>query len=344
MHARPYLILIMSFVSLFGHAHTANENDGYYKVEHTWKCDGKQCSIALNVSTALYDYYREGREHLAYRYKFNGGEIPPNYYGFMLSDHDRPVIRALADEFRCYVATEKQRVQLALTFVQSLPYAYDSDTKGVDEYLRYPIETLVDGCGDCEDKVALLAALLYEMNIDFVLLVFPEHLALGVRCDGVETSRYLLFRDKKYYFLETTMEGWQIGQIPETYYDAELEVVPIDTTPNLLIRGVWFESQPSFAFEKAVCNLEFDLHNQGPGKVTELWAHVRLIMKGSPNRVLAEQRYSLNDLAEGEARTEKLSLKSHIKENSVLEVELISAEASAESYSLELNYSKTIRY
>ena len=76
----------------------------------------------------------------------------------------------------------------------------DNDSKDADEYVRYPIETLVDGQGDCEDKVALLVALLYEMDADFVLLVLPEHMAVGVHLDEVDVGRYLWFHDKKYYF------------------------------------------------------------------------------------------------------------------------------------------------
>lgn len=343
MRFRLYLILLMTFVSFTISAHHVVEQDGYYEVEHSWEYNGKKCSIELNISTELYNYYQIEREHLAYRYQFNGGEIPPNYYSFMLSEHDRPVIRALANEFSNYVATEKGQIQLALTFVQSLPYAYDSATKATDEYLRYPIETLVDGCGDCEDKVALLAALLYEMDVDFILLVLPEHMAVGVHCDGVEADRYLLFHDKQYYYLETTMEGWQMGQIPENYYDAEMEAVPVDAAPCLLFKGVQFESQPTFVFQKATCNLKLDLNNLGPGKVTELWAHVMVVEKRRRNHLLAEEFYSLNDMQEGEERIQTFSFKSLIKENCVLRVELTGAEVTPQSYEVELNYNRTMQ-
>lgn len=298
MRIRLCFIVILAFISLSASSHHVVEQDGYYEVEHTWVYQGKACSVTLNISSGLYNYYQNEREHLAYRYQFNGSEMPPNYFGFMLSKHDRSVLGALADEFSSHSMTEKEEVELALTFVQSLPYAYDSITKGTDEYLRYPIETLVDGCGDCEDKVALLAALLYEMDVDFVLLILPEHMAIGVHCDGVETERYLLFRDKPYYYMETTMEGWQMGQIPEDYYDAEMEAVPVDDNPSLLIKGVRFESQPTLVFHKAVCDLELDLHNLGPGKVTELQVHVLVIEKGRKARLLAEEFFSLDDMQE----------------------------------------------
>ena len=327
------------FVRVSLSAHTVVEYDGYFEVEHSWKYNGKDCSITLNISTDLYDYYRNDREHLAYVYQFNDGEVPPNYYSFMLSEHDRPLMHALAQEFSRYALTEKDQIELALSFVQSLPYAFDTDSKDEDEYVRYPVETLVDGCGDCEDKVALLVALLYEMDKDFVLLVLPEHMALGVHCDEIEGHRYLLYQGKKYYFMETTMPNWQIGQIPEDYFGAEAEVVPVDDTPNLLIKGVHFESQSSFIYEKAQCSIEINLHNLGPGKVTGVELVVRVVEKGNRNRLLAEQHYPLSDMQEGELRTENLSFESLICENSILQVELVGTEVETQYYQGALNYS-----
>ena len=338
---RARILLVLMFVSVSLSAHTVVEYDGFFEVDHSWKYNGKDCSITLNISAELYDYFRNDREHLAYVYKFNEGEMPPNYYSFMLSEHDRPVMQSIAQEFSRYAFTEKDRIELALTFVQSLRYAFDADSKGKDEYVRYPIETLVDGCGDCEDKVALLVALLYEMDIDFVLLVLPEHMALGVHCDEIEGSRYLLYQGKKYYYMETTMPNWEIGQIPEDYLKAEMEVVPVDDTPSVLIKGVSFESQATLTYQKASCTMKVDLHNLGPGKVTDVQLHVRVVEVGKHNRLLAEEYYSLRNLQEGEQRTETLSLRSLIKENSVLEVELTGEEITSQLSKLEIQYRKT---
>ena len=344
MRARFHLILLLVLFGLTASAHSVVEHEGYYEVEHSWEYNKKNCTISLNISKSLYNYFQNEREHLAYRYQFQKDELPPNYYSFMLSEHDRPVMQALANEFSRNAVTDLEKIKLALAFVQSLPYAYDTDSKGIDEYVRYPIETLVDGCGDCEDKVALLTALLYEMDVDFMLLVLPEHMALGVHCDGVEAERYLLFREKRYYYVETSMPNWQIGQIPEEYYDTQMEVVPVDDTPSLLMKGVRFESKPASISVKADCELEIDLHNLGPGRVTEMMLRVRIIEKGPTNYLLAEEYFSLNTLQEGELRTEKLSLKSLIKENCILEVELTSAEVAPLSYTLGLRYSQINSY
>lgn len=341
MRARLHLVILMALVGLTASAHSVTEEDGYYRIEHTWPFEGRRCSISLSISKELYDYYQNEREHLAYRYQFSEEEIPPHYYSFMLSEHDRPVAREMARLFGELASSKLEQLKLAVSFVQSLPYAFDADSKGMDEYVRYPVETLVDGCGDCEDKVALLVSILYAMDADFFLLVLPEHMAVGVHCDGVEANRYLLFEDKKYYYVETSMPNWNIGDIPEDYYQAEMEVVPVDDAPRLLMRGVRFESQPTLVFEKASCTLQVDLHNLGPSKVTALQLHVRVIELGTRNRLLAEEYYSLADMQEGELRTESFSMKSLIKENSVLEVELIGNEVAAQFYQVALGYNRT---
>lgn len=341
MNLRIHLVIIIVFINLSALAHHVVEKDGYYKVEHSWLFHGKQCSITLNISTSLYDYYRNDREHLAYRYQFKDGEVPPNYFSFMLSEHDRSVMSAIAHEFESNSSSEYEKINLALSFVQSLPYAYDSDSKEESEYVRYPIETLVDGCGDCEDKVALLASILHEMEVDFILLILPEHMAIGVHCEVLEPNNYLLFRNKKYYFMETTTPNWKIGQIPEDYYSAEMEAIPCNNTPSLLIKGVRFESQPAIIIEKAKCDLQIDLHNLGPGKVTQLYLRVKVIEKaGRRNRLLSEEYFLLDDLAEGEMRTETLDFKSLIRENSTIEIEINGNEIPAQSYEMQMSYSK----
>lgn len=343
MRVRLHLLFLLALIGFTASAHTVVERDGYYEVEHEWQYKGKDCSIILNISTNLYDYYRNDREHLAYYYQFEDGEVPPNYFSFMLSEYDRPVMHAIAEELSRFGTTEEDRIDLALSFVQSLPYAYDNDSKDADEYVRYPIETLVDGQGDCEDKVALLVALLYEMDADFVLLVLPEHMAVGVHLDEVDVGRYLWFHDKKYYFMETTMPNWQIGQVPEHYMTTEMEVVPVDDTPTLLMKGVHFDSQPTLVYEKANCSLKLDLHNLGPGKVTDVRLHVRIIEKGGRNRLLTDVSFVLDEMLEGEHRTDLLPFKSLIKENCVLVVELTGEEVAPQSYELNMEYSKIKR-
>ena len=337
------LILILS-ASIVASAHSVQKEDGFFVVRHSWECDGRLHSIDLEISEELYDYYQNEREHLAYEYRIEDRETPVNFYSFILSDYDRPFIHELADRFAERAFTDYDKVNLAMTFVQSLPYAFDDESTGEDEYVRFPIETLVDGCGDCEDKVALLGAILYEMGIDFVLLSLPEHLALAVRCEGVMAERYISYRNKRYHYVETTMEGWAIGQVPPDYALAEVEVYPIAAEPTFLVREMCFESAAAPVYEKADCSLRLLLHNLGPGRVTGLQLHV-WVYEGTPShaKVIAEETFSLDDLWEGQNRHETLSFQSFIKEKAKLYIELSGDNIEPQQFDLPLNYSKTTR-
>jgi hypothetical protein len=65
---------------------------------------------------------------------------------------------------------------------------------------KFPVETVVDGTGDCADRSLLLAGLLSHEGYKVALFVFlPEaHMALGVG------STDFLYRDTGYAYLETT--------------------------------------------------------------------------------------------------------------------------------------------
>ena len=113
--------------------------------------------------------------------------------------------------------TEIEKVNFVIAFVQSLPYTVDSVTTSWNEYPRYPIETLFDRGGDCEDTSILVCALLDQMGYDTALLLLEdeEHCAVGVSITGA-SGVYYEVDGKKYYYLETTGDGFKIGQIPSS--------------------------------------------------------------------------------------------------------------------------------
>lgn len=336
MRTRLYLVILLAFASLAASAHTRVEHEDYYEVKHSWDYNNKKCSLSLTIGKKLYGYYRNNRDHEVCVYPSLSQENSNNYFSFILSEYDRPVVRAVAEQFRKNTSSELEFVRLALAFVQSLPYAYDSDSKHIDEYMRFPVETLVDGCGDCEDKAALLAALLYEMDVDFILLEVPEHVALGVNCEGVDSGDYLMFRGKKYYCMETTSPNWQVGQVPDDYSTEEVTPYAINETPILHIKRYSFEVKPFYENEKAPLIVQVELKNDGPGKATGLQLHVRVVDKGTSNQLLADEYFAFSDMKEGEKRTEKVSFESLIMDNSVLMLELTGNEVESQYCEEEL--------
>ena len=138
-------------------------------------------------------------------------------------------------------------MKFATAFVQNLPYTTDSATSPFDEYPRYPIETLVDNGGDCEDTSILLASILNSMGYGVILIELPGHCAVGVKGGDNIYGTYWEYAGEKYFYIETTDSGWAIGEIPDEYAEASADLYPmvpvsvIDHHWNLEGKMLWAE-------------------------------------------------------------------------------------------------------
>ncbi len=96
-------------------------------------------------------------------------------------------------------------LELIAVYVQSLQYETLEENPA-----KFPVETVVDLAGDCDDKSLLLAGLLSREGYSVALLSFgPEnHMALGIGSDDCQ------FRNTSYTFLETTNVSY-VGIVPE---------------------------------------------------------------------------------------------------------------------------------
>ena len=110
-------------------------------------------------------------------------------------------------------------MQFIAAFVQYLPYASDIETTGHRNYPRYPIQTLADFGGDCEDTVILLATLLNMMHQDFIIVSYPDHFGIGILGDENTCGTYWEYNGRKYFYLETSEWGWKIGELPAYFRD-----------------------------------------------------------------------------------------------------------------------------
>ena len=115
-------------------------------------------------------------------------------------------------------------INYVASFVQSLDYKKDSDIDDSYEYPRYPIETLFNNGGDCEDKAIITACMLDNLGYSVSLIRLPGHMAVGVNLseDSLPTYDYYVY---DYYFLETTTEGKTVGFIPKEHVSSsEIDV------------------------------------------------------------------------------------------------------------------------
>lgn len=196
---------------------------------YTWNYKG-EWSWEGEIPVFLYEYYQEIPR-------------PPtkNYSVYVTHPLDDPYIDLLAEKIKKVAQkegfTEYQTVEFAAAFVQSLPYTVDSVTTPYDEYPRYPIETLVDNGGDCEDTSILLASIIDKMGYGVVLIMLPNHVGVGVKGDQNMYGTYWEYEGSKYYYIETTGKGWGIGDLPGEYKNTAASIRPMIPTPILTHDG-----------------------------------------------------------------------------------------------------------
>ncbi len=196
---------------------------------YTWAYKG-EWSWEGGIPLFLYEYYQ-------------GIPRPPtkNYSVYVTHPSDDQYIGLLVEKIEKAAQqegfTEYQTVEFAAAFVQSLPYTIDSVTAPYDEYPRYPIETLVDNGGDCEDTSILLASIIDEMGYAVVLIMLPDHCAVGVKGGENAYGAYYEYEGSKYYYIETTGEGWGIGDLPDEYKNTAASIRPMIPTPILTHEG-----------------------------------------------------------------------------------------------------------
>jgi len=188
-----------------------------------WKYGGRTYRWEVPIPAELLEYYRRKPR-------------TRDYSEYVKDSHDDQYLASLCSKLSQADAASdwSGKIDFVLAFVQSLKYAPD-ETLGYDEYPRYPIETLVDEGGDCEDTSILFAAIVRELGYGCVLLRFDEsrHMAAGVRissdviADWRKGYALTYYEDdgKFYAYCETTGSGWRIGEKPDWVTDKAAAVI-----------------------------------------------------------------------------------------------------------------------
>jgi len=156
-------------------------------------------------------------------------EYNDDFLVYLQDDRDDRLIVDLVECFDMLAddhgLNEYEEVELMISFVQSFDYVTDEDWKGENvEYPKFPLETLYDRCGDCEDTCILLEALLLEKGYGCCMLLFADHAAVGIYGTYDLPGWYFTKYGRRYYYVETTDVGWGIGEMPDkaTYNSARM--------------------------------------------------------------------------------------------------------------------------
>jgi hypothetical protein len=197
-------------VVMIGWTISAVSQQVWIERQYHWEYAQRTWSLTHRFSAALYRTFAAAPRVLDYA----------AYGAYACDPRDDAEIQSLIAALESLAAGAGlnvwEKLNLIVAFVQSIPYASEEG-----EYPRYPLETLIDQRGDCEDAAILTAALLEPMGFGVVLLAFVEerHMAVGVRVlpPGAGPYQAYQWNGDAYYFLEPTSVGWQIGEMPVQY-------------------------------------------------------------------------------------------------------------------------------
>lgn len=247
--------------------------------EFAWDYRGKHWTWRLAVPEEAYTYYT------------NLKRPPTDDYSVYVTDPaDDAFISSLAARLKETAVWEKyspkQTVEFVIAFVQNIKYVFDIISTGVEDYPRYPLETLVDQEGDCEDTSILLASILKEMGYEVVLIYFPgehmAHMAVGVKGEDLPGT-YYEYEGARYYYVESTYPGWSIGEIPDEYRQSEAYIFPL--VPRPVISHKWTSKSTAGGW----LELKVEVYNDGTAtaRATKVYAAL-----DAGNGLVYDQRWS----------------------------------------------------
>jgi hypothetical protein len=184
-------------------------------------------SFSFPVDAAIYEGARNADKNAHLYEDLEDEEWLSGYYGAFVSDeHLDDFYDDLVDVFASFRSDQSldddEYLELMTVFVQSLPY----ESSDVFIEPKFPVETIADGKGDCDDKSIILAGLLAREGYDVALLFFePEkHMAVGIKADGCS------YAATGYAFIETTNVSF-VSVVP-----TEMEGGVVLTSDPLVIR------------------------------------------------------------------------------------------------------------
>lgn len=182
---------------------------------YTWK---------LCLSQPLTDLQGLEQDRALYSYQ--------DYLKYLSPNH--PTVESLAHLLGFYGELAgldpHQQANFILSFVQEMPYSADQEAEGND-YPKYPVETLHDGGGDCEDTSLLFASLMSNeehLGYGAALIIVDEHMGVGIAGEkGIGGVYFSPQEDseRRYYYCETTGRGYTMGELPEEYDGASFKLL-----------------------------------------------------------------------------------------------------------------------
>jgi len=211
-------------VAIMGHdfgAHPSGKMTIERKINriYKWSFNNLQWKIELSIPVETYERYVYANIDRSPQNQ----PFPEEAMAAFVTSNEKEIID-LADELKKLADSRRfntyNTANFILRFVQiNVEYTLDNESQGCIEYWKFPVETLVDKNGDCEDSAILYASIMDALGYDVVLLFYKledknsGHLAVGIHLEG-EHGVYVEDDGIKYFYCETTTSQFNIGQLP----------------------------------------------------------------------------------------------------------------------------------
>jgi len=169
-------------------------------VTTTYPFQDRTATVSVPVNGSVYEAAKVADKSITVIGNISDNIWIPQSYRAMIDDPaQEPLYADLLTEFRKnrldWNLDDDEYLELIAVYVQSLGYETLEETPA-----KFPVETVVDKTGDCDDKSLLLAGLLSREDYSVALLSFgPEkHMAVGIESEDCP------YGNTGYLFLETT--------------------------------------------------------------------------------------------------------------------------------------------
>lgn len=194
------------------YSHYVYVTTGYKTVTFDWIYNDKSYSMSIDISQADVDRVLAFDDGI--RNMYSSAKYVEKYF-----TKDDMIVREIAKNLVSYRdslnLSDAQFAQFVLNFVQGIDYYTDSESHGVEEYFKYPVEYVWDGGGDCEDSAIMYSTLMSVLGYKAGIVIFKDHCMSIISVNGITGSSESVFidNDHNYYYLcETTATGWLVGK------------------------------------------------------------------------------------------------------------------------------------
>lgn len=215
----------------------SSAEDGSDTVTTEFPFEDGTVKVSVPIERSVYAGAVDAEKRMVFVGEKPADWVPDYYRAFIDEEHQSAFYESLLGALRDIRAQEglddSQYAELITSLAQNLEYRTGSGSLAP----KFPIETLGDEYGDCDDKALLAAALLSREGYDVAILLFqPEkHVALGIRAPGLD------YKDTGYAYVEMTepsLIGIPVEHLAEGYLlQSQPKVIPIGDGEKAYLAG-----------------------------------------------------------------------------------------------------------